>query len=66
VNTGLQKSEALRGSRRMEKKTRPGSSNPTPGHISRQKYNSKNTGTPMSTAALFIISRTWKQPKIAY
>ena len=25
----------------------------------------KDTGTPMSTAALFIISKTWKQPKIA-
>ena len=38
------------------------SSNPTPGHIPRQNYNSKGHSTPMFIAALFTIA-TWKQPK---
>ena len=39
------------------------SSSPTPGHISGQSYNSKNTCTPAFTAALFTMAQTWKQPK---
>ena len=38
------------------------SSNPTPGHIPRQNYNSKGHITPMFIAALFTIA-TRKQPK---
>ena len=34
---------------------------PTLGHISRQNYNSKDTCTPMFTAALFTIAKTCKQ-----
>ena len=37
--------------------------NPTPGHLSGQNYNSKHTGTPMLTAALFTMAKTWKQHK---
>ena len=38
------------------------SSNPTPGHISRQN---SNTCTPMFIAALFTIAKKWKQPKLS-
>ena len=37
--------------------------NPTPGHISRQNCNLKDTHTPMFIAALFTISKMWKQLK---
>ena len=39
------------------------SSNPTPGHISGKAFTEKDTCTPMFTAALFTIAKTWKQPK---
>ena len=39
------------------------SSNPTPGHIPTQNYKFKDTCTPMFTAALFTIAKTWKKPK---
>ena len=41
------------------------SNNHTPGHISRQNYNTiqKDTCIPMFTAALFTIAKTWKPPK---
>ena len=41
------------------------SHSPTPGHISRQNYNSKRYmhPSPMFTAALFTIAKTWKPPK---
>ena len=40
------------------------SSNPTPGNISRQNYNSKRyTHTPVFIAALFKTAKTWKEPK---
>jgi len=39
------------------------SSNSTPGHISRQSYNSKDICICNFTAALFIIVKAWKQPK---
>ena len=34
-------------------------SNPTPGHTKSER----DTWTPMFIAALFIIARTWKQPR---
>ena len=34
-----------------------------PGHLSRENHNSKNTSTPVFTAALFPIAKTWKQLK---
>ena len=37
-------------------------SNSNPGHISRKKHGLKDAWTPMFTAALFTIARTWKQP----
>ena len=43
-----------------------GSSNPTPGHITGQNYNSEKiqkTRTPMFIVALFTIAKTKKQPK---
>ena len=39
------------------------SSNPSPGHIPRQNYNSKESITPTFVTALFTIAKTWKQPK---
>ena len=39
------------------------SSNPTPGHISEQNRNSKNTCTSMFIAVLLTIAKTRKQPK---
>ena len=39
------------------------SSNPTPGRISVQNYNSKRYIHPMFTAALFTIAKKWKQHK---
>ena len=40
------------------------SSNPTPGHLSREKtMTRKDTCTPMFIAALFALAKTWKQPK---
>ena len=39
------------------------SSNPTTGHILRENHNQKDTCTPMFTATLFTIARSWKQPK---
>ena len=39
------------------------STNSTPGHISGQNYNSKDTYTLIFTATLFTISQAWKQPK---
>ena len=38
--------------------------NPTPGHVSRQNYNSKETCTPLFTAALFTITKTENDLKI--
>ena len=41
------------------------SSKPTPGHISRKKKKTmvwKDTCTPVFTAALFTIAKTWEQP----
>ena len=38
-------------------------SNPTPGHISREKHGSKGYTHPSITAALFTMAKTWKQPK---
>ena len=38
------------------------SSNPTPGHLSRETMTRKDTWTPMFSAALFTIAKTWKQP----
>ena len=40
-------------------------SNPTPGHTPWENHNSKKKKprTPMFTAALFTITRTWKQPR---
>ena len=41
-----------------------GPSNSTPGYISPQiPLILKNTGTPEFIAALFMIAKTWKQPK---
>ena len=37
-------------------------SNSTPGHISRENNNSKDTCTLMFIAALFTRAQTWKQP----
>ena len=40
------------------------SCNPTPGHISKESYHLKrHTCTPKFTAALFMVAKTWKQPK---
>ena len=39
------------------------SSNPTPGHRSRQNYNSKRYMQPYVQAALFTITKIWKQSK---
>ena len=39
------------------------SSNPIPGHIPRQNLNSKRYMHPVFKTALFIIAKTWKQPK---
>ena len=39
------------------------SSNPTPGHMSEKNIFQNYTCTPVFTAALFTIARTWKQPK---
>ena len=38
-------------------------SNPIAGHTHRGNQNWKDTCTPMFTAALFIIARTWNQPR---
>ena len=38
-------------------------SNPTSGHIPWENYNWKGPHTPMFTAALFAIAKTWKQPR---
>ena len=38
-------------------------SNPTPRHIPRGNQNWKNTSIPLFIAALFMIARTWKQPR---
>ena len=48
---------------KTKNRTTMSSSNPTTGHIPRENHNSKNTCTPMFIAVLFIIARTWKQPK---
>ena len=37
--------------------------NPTPRHIPWGNQNWKNTCTPVFTAAIFTIARTWKQPR---
>ena len=39
------------------------SSNPTPRHIPDKTPIQKDTCTPVLTAALFTIVKTWKQPK---
>ena len=39
------------------------SSNPTPGIYPERTMTGKDTCTPMFTAALFAIAKTWKQPK---
>ena len=38
-------------------------SNPSTGHITLGNHNSKDSCTTMFIAALFTITRTWKQPK---
>ena len=38
-------------------------SNSNPGHISRKKHGLKDAWTPVFTAALFTIARTWKYPR---
>ena len=48
---------------KTKNRTTIGFSNPTPGHISGKKHNLKDICTPMFTAALFTIAKTWKQPK---
>ena len=40
--------------------------NPTPGHISGENHNLKDTGTAIFIAALLTIARTWKQPKCPF
>ena len=35
-------------------------SNPPPGHISKENYSLKDTCKPMFIAALFTIAKTWK------
>ena len=40
-----------------------GSPVPSPGHKPWENHNSKETCTPMFTAALFTIARTWKYPR---
>ena len=37
--------------------------NPTAGHTHQGNQNEKDTCTPIFTAALFTIARTWKQPR---
>ena len=37
--------------------------NPTPVNIAREKHAPNDTCTPMFTAALFTIGKTWKRPK---
>ena len=37
--------------------------NPTAGHTDQGNRTERDTCTPMFTAALFIIARTWKQPR---
>ena len=41
-------------------------SNLTPGHISRKTLMGKDTCSPMFIIALFIIAKTWKQPKYPF
>ena len=41
----------------------PWPSNPTPRHNPEETKIEKDTCTPMFTAALFTIARTWKQPR---
>ena len=36
---------------------------PIPGHTSGRKHDLKDTCTPMFIAALFIMAKTWNQPK---
>ena len=36
---------------------------PTPGHVSRENHNSKDTRTPMFIAALSTVVKTGKHPK---
>ena len=38
-------------------------SNPTAGHTPEETRIERDTCTPMFTTALFIIARTWKQPR---
>ena len=38
-------------------------SNPTAGHTHRGNQNERDTCTPVFITALFIIARTWKQPR---
>ena len=38
------------------------SNNPTPGHTAREASNSKDTRTPVFTAALSTLAQTWEQP----
>ena len=44
-------------------RTAIGPSNPTAGHIHQGNQIYKSTCTPVFIAALFIIARTWKQPR---
>ena len=48
---------------KTKQRTTVWSSNPTPGHVSGQNIHSKNTCAPIVITGLFIIARTWKQPK---
>ena len=40
-----------------------GSCNPTPGRTSEKTLVRKDIGTPMFTAVLFTMAKTWNQPK---
>ena len=51
------------GSKKTKYRTPIWSSNPTPRHISEENHNSKRHMHPIFTAALFTITKTWKQPK---
>ena len=55
--------EQYGGALKTEYGTTIWSSNPTPGHISREDHNSKDTCALKSITALFTIAKTWKQAK---
>ena len=47
----------------LKKRKLPRANNPTPGHLSGENQDSKRSCTPMFTAALSTIAKTWKAPK---